>query len=373
VRWIEAAELWKRVDGSALRLHPSRAWRSRITLLTSGTTGTPRGVRQARRLSQIWPTLALAGGTGMRPGWPVLVCPPLCHGHGLSLALLCMVTGSPMVLPGPRTRSTTEAKGEAIWQALTGWRVRVLAGTPTHLRFLAAYLDSYRPERHEREAVSVVLSGSDWLDTDTVQTLSHRWAVPVRDFYGTSQNSTLTAKLRWGTAHEAGVAGRPVAGSRLRVVDETGRVVRRGVAGSIEARSSLAGVGMTGGVGSAANRGRASRGAGRVGSPKWTATGDRGYLDQSGQLHLLGRADSLVRSGGTFASPERLWQFLVAVPGVSQAWVGTVPDPVYGQRLTARLCSDGSAPVDPEELRAKVRQTLGPAMVPRRIEILPPG
>jgi acyl-CoA synthetase (AMP-forming)/AMP-acid ligase II len=94
-------------------------------------------------------------------------------------------------------------------------------------------------------------------------------------------------------------------------------------------------------------------------------------LDRQGELHLTGRADSLVRSGGAFSSPERLRLFLEACPGVAAAEVWPVPDTLYGQRLMARLRPDGTSPLDQAAIRAAARAALGPAMTPRRIELRP--
>ncbi|MDR2565312.1 MAG: AMP-binding protein [Bifidobacteriaceae bacterium] len=70
----------------------------RLALLTSGTTGAPKAVNVADRAARALAGLALAGATGVRAGRPTLVWPPLCHGYGLAMAALCLISGSPMVL-----------------------------------------------------------------------------------------------------------------------------------------------------------------------------------------------------------------------------------------------------------------------------------
>jgi acyl-CoA synthetase (AMP-forming)/AMP-acid ligase II len=95
-------------------------------------------------------------------------------------------------------------------------------------------------------------------------------------------------------------------------------------------------------------------------------TRDRAYL-KDGLLYVLGRADNLTRSGGEFTDPAQVRAVLADAPGVRQAMVWEVPDPDFGKRLHASVTGDG---LDPEALRSLVRERLGPAAVPKQVEVL---
>ena len=145
-------------------------------------------------------------------------------------------------------------------------------------------------------------------------------------------------------ARDLGTAGRPVAGVSIRIVDAAGAIVPRGVEGLVLASSPLS----------------ASRASSR--------TGDRGFLDASGRLHLTGRADSIVVSGGENISASEAEDYLLAQPEITDAHVFAVPDERLDAVLAARVVL--SSPLPTEQLLARITRDLGPAKTPRMLDVV---
>ena len=100
----------------------------------------------------------------------------------------------------------------------------------------------------------------------------------------------------------------------------------------------------------------------------WFRTRDLGRLDPQGLLHVLGRADDLIITGGLNVAPAEVEAVLISLPGVAAACVVGVPDAEWGQRVTAAVIpADPGHPPDPSALRAAARRLLTGAQVPREI------
>ena len=299
--------------------------RGRIVLLSSGTTGAPTGTaRPAVRAAQVLTVASLLAAVDLRPGDPVLILPPLHHGHGLSLAIASLLVGAPIVARGPNIVDLLDRHG-----------VAVLSAVPTQLHRLADELDG---DRRPLPRLRRVVSGSGRLPAPLVARLAERVGPVIVDLFGTTQTGTLT---RAGVA-DAGTVGRPVAGVRLRLVDDRGRPVARGTLGRVLARSPF--------------------------TPGELATGDLGFIDAAGRLVLAGRDDGLTVSGGENVSAGEVEDYLAAQPEVADAWVRVEPDPEFDRALVATLVL--RAPISPDDLRARVARDLARHKAPRRIEIV---
>jgi fatty-acyl-CoA synthase len=275
-------------------------------LLTSGTTARPKAIRLARSGRQWLAALTLAGATGLRSGEPTLVWPPLCHGYGLAMATLCLITGSPMILPGvfasqpaggredaggsdspgagapggahdPATLDTAPhegardaAKGGAALAAIRRYGVSVVAAVPAQLGFLAAHLGSGAAPSSANECVRAVVTGGDPLDAEAAAAIQERWGRVLVNFYGATESGTLTFAAGWDFARDPTCVGRPAAGIRIEILDRQGQPVPPGTAGRVRASSSLVSAPDAPGV-------------------RLATLADLGYLDASGNLHILGR------------------------------------------------------------------------------------
>lgn len=102
----------------------------------------------------------------------------------------------------------------------------------------------------------------------------------------------------------------------------------------------------------------------------WFATSDLGHLDAAGVLHVHGRADDVIVTGGVNVAAQAVEAVLAGQPGVAAVTVVGRPDPEWGMRVVALLVpADPAVPPDPEPLRAAVADALGRAHVPREFQV----
>ncbi|MGH4011686.1 MAG: o-succinylbenzoate--CoA ligase [Pseudonocardiaceae bacterium] len=100
----------------------------------------------------------------------------------------------------------------------------------------------------------------------------------------------------------------------------------------------------------------------------WFRTADLGRLDAQGRLQVLDRADDVVVTGGLNVAPADVEAVLTGLPGVAAACVVGLPDPEWGQRVTAAVVpADPGRPPDPAALRAAARRLLTGAQAPKEI------
>jgi len=287
---------------------------------SSGTTGAPRLHRRGPLSPSQLVTLSdLGRRIGLRPGRSIASLAPGVHGHGLLVALGALGIGAPLVdlthLPGPARIALLHRSSPAL-----------LTGIPVHLA------DLLQAEQELGRGIPLriprVVSGSDALPTELRAELARRFRARVHDVYGTSETGSLT------------VDGRPLRGVHLREVD-----------GLLHARTPFTG-----------------------GRERVT---DRGRIAADGTVHVLGRADGTVSSGGMLHDPAAVVRALLSQEGVARARIRVVPDARFGVRTLAEVelaaLPPGVPAPTPQSLRALVHDRLGAAAVPREVRVGSPG
>lgn len=263
-------------------------------LFTSGTTGHPKAALLSRD-AVASALLAHDHHTGWVDGDRWALWLPPAHVGGLSIPLRCVQGRAAMVL-----RDAPFDPNEAI-AAIEARSITILSLVPTMLHRLLE--SGWRPPAHLR----VVLVGGAPLD-ETLRERALDAGVPVRATYGMTETCAQLATATTGT--EPGV-GRPLPG--MEVAIREGEIVTRGPALF----------------------------SGYLGEPPpfdgggWFATGDAGHLDDDGRLHVSGRLDDRILSGGENVDPLEVERALEAHPAIAEAAVFGSPDPEWGQRVSA--------------------------------------
>lgn len=300
---------------------------------TSGTSGDPKGVRLSRRAFA-----ASASASASNLGWKDddrwLLALPIAHVGGLSILLRCLQARRTVVVD-----TSDHFDPSAMVQRIDSQRVTLLSVVPTMLRRLLEVRDSVP------SSLRAVLVGGGAASPEVMaQAVSRGW--PVLATYGcTEACSQITTQALDEPWSEASGSGRPLAGQQVRIQDS--RIEFRGP-------TLMSGFLPPGGE--------------PFTQDGWLRSGDLGHLDEQGNLHVHGRADDVIISGGENVSPLRVERILERHPAVRAACVFAVPDPNWGQRVEAAVVAqpDAEKP-SPETWDGFLRLRLAPYERPKRV------
>ncbi len=334
---------------------PRPAEAGRTIMMTSGTTGTPKGA--TRTVSpRALPALALAGLLDLsrfkptpRSGDPLVVAPPLFHLYGQIGLMLGALLGSPIAL---RRRFDPEA----VLEQIETHRAGVLLAVPTMLARIVD-LPPERRERYDTSSLTMVTSGAAPLSAELATAVMDQFGEILFNGYASTEVGAVTLATPADLRAAPGTVGRPVAGVTVRLLDDEGLEVPRGETGRIFVGSPLLFDGYTGGGGKQVIDGLMS-------------SGDVGHFDGRRRLFIDGRDDDMILSGGENVFPQEVEDLLLAHPAVADAAVFGVPDSEFGQRLAAKVVLQPDAHATEDELREHVRARLARFKVPREIEFV---
>ncbi|MFG2089621.1 AMP-binding protein [Spirillospora sp. NPDC048824] len=322
---------------------PAPSGHGSMVILTSGTSGRPKGAPRPQSRS-----LALPGGilskVPFRGGEAMFVGPPLFHGLGLTSAVLALGLGSTLVL-----RRRFDA--ERVLDDLEAHRCTSLVAVPVMLSRILA-VPGVRTRDLSR--LRVVMTGGARLDAGLGGRALAAFGPSLYNFYGSTEASCITIATPDELAAAPGCVGRPPAGTTVAILGDDDRPVPPGTIGRIFVDTPARFGGYTGGGGKD-----------EVGG--LMAVGDLGHLDGGGRLHVDGRADDMIVSGGENVHPGEVEDLLAAHPGIGEAAVVGVPDEEFGQRLRAYVVAAG---LTRDDVRGHVAANLARHKVPRDVVFL---
>ncbi|KAA1420340.1 AMP-binding protein [Nocardioides humilatus] len=317
-----------------------------LILLTSGTTGAPKGVpRQPHPTAMLGLTASAMHRLGIRAGDTMMVCPPAFHGLGLLTLMLGLGAGNTLVL-----HRRFDAARVAV--AIEEHRVDGLVVVPTMLQRL---LDLPDLARHTG-SLRGVLSGGAKLSPVIANDFMDVVGDVLFDGYGSSEIGIVTLATPADLRSAPGTLGRPTMGTRILILDETGQPLPVGKVGEIFIDSAMTFDGYTGGGTKDMRHGHVS-------------SGDLGHLDAQGRLFIDGRADDMIVSGGENVFPQPVEDVLLAHPAIADAAVVGVPDETFGQRLRAFIVLAGDG-FDEDDVREHLRTHLTRYEQPRDLVVI---
>ena len=312
----------------------------RTIVLTSGTTGAPKGASR-RDTAALGPGVAMLDRIPYRGSETMVVAAPMFHSWGFGNFTIALVLGDTLVL---QRRFDPEETLAAIERHIAA---EVLAAVPVMLqRILELPRGGVRPLRRRRRCAS---------SRCRAQRLPGGLAPALDAAVRRRTSTTSTARPRSGTrpsrppttsAPAPGTAGRPPPAPSVKVLDDDGHEVpRRPRRGRIFVRSQLLFDGYTGGGSKPMVDGLMS-------------TGDTGHFDDHGRLFVEGRDDEMIVSGGENVFPREVEDLLsVARRRASKPRSIGVPDEEFGQRLKAFVVRATGPTVTADELRDYVKTT----------------
>jgi len=315
---------------------------------TSGTTGQPKGAMLTYG-NQLWSAFASALNLGQRPDDRWLACLPLFHVGGLAILLRSVIYGTAVIVHDSfdpvRVNRAIDADGVTI--------VSVVAN------MLQRMLDA-RGDTPYPPALRCVLLGGGPAPLPLLQR-SAELGVPVVQTYGLTEAASQVATLAPEEAlARLGSAGKPLFGTRLRIVGPDGSDCGPGEAGEILVNGPTVCAGYL-------NRPEETARALHDG---WLHTGDAGYLDVEGYLYVLDRRDDLIVSGGENVYPAEIESVLQSHPAVLEAGVYGAADERWGRVPVAVVVLRAEAHVGSDELIEFCRERLAAYKTPKRIEFV---
>jgi fatty-acyl-CoA synthase len=324
---------------------PSRE--ARQIILTSGTTGTPKGA--ARRSANIDPLLAVLSVIPLRQSDTTLIAAPLFHAWGLAHLGLGAVLGSTLVLP-------VRFEPEATLALVDEHRVTALAAVPVMLQRIMDLPEPVR-RRYDTSSLRVVAVSGSALPGDLARRFMDTFGDVLYNLYGSTEVAWASIATPEDLRHAPGTAGRPPVGTVVEVVGPDDRPVAPGERGRIFVGNSMLFSGYTDGGTKEVLDGL-------------MATGDIGHVDDAGRLFVEGRDDDMIVSGGENVFPAEVEDLLSGHPDVVECAVTGVVDDDFGQRLKAFVVLRPGRRLTADEVRAFVREHLARHKVPREIVFL---
>jgi fatty-acyl-CoA synthase len=326
---------------------PSRP--GRIVLLTSGTTGTPKGAPRAEPRSLTIPG-ALLERMPMRAREATVIGPPLYHGTGLLIALLSISLGSKLVL-----RSRFDAA--RFLDDIERHRATAVCVVPVMLQRVLA-LGEDEIKKRDLSRLRVAFCAGSQLPAEVAIKSMDLLGDVIYNLYGSTEVSVATLATPADIRAAPTSVGKPALGSRVKILDEHGGELPQGEKGRIFVGTTSPFEGYTGGGAKEIVDGLLS-------------TGDVGHFDAAGRLYIDGRDDEMIVSGGENVFPREVEELLVTHPEIVDAAVIGVEDADFGQRLKAFVVKRDGGQVSGEEIQAFVKDNLARYKVPREVVFLP--
>ena len=312
-------------------------------LLTSGTTGTPKGARRAGRPTGLASAIGLLQRIPYRSGDISVIPTPLFHAWGLAQMTIAATTASTAVL-------VRRFDPTATLNAVGAQRATVLAVVPIMLQRLLNVDDTVV----DTSSLRIVASSGSALPAQLALDWMDRFGDNLYNMYGSTEVGQATLADPEDLRAAPGTAGRIIPGGTVKVVDEHGAPLPAGSTGRIVVGNEAQFTEYTGGGTKE-----------RVG--KLMVSGDVGYFDADGRLFVTGRSDDMIISGGENVFPQEIEELLYTHPDVLDAAVFGVDDPEFGQRLAAQVVRRPGSPIDKAAIRALVTSELARHKVPRDV------
>jgi acyl-CoA synthetase (AMP-forming)/AMP-acid ligase II len=320
----------------------------KAVILTSGTTGTPKGASRKQPQS-LDPVAALLERIPLKSRGRTMIAAPLFHAWGFAHFTLAMGLSTTVVLK-------RKFEPEATLSLTAQHGCTALIVVPVMLQRILELDDEVLARYDLSKVRAVPVSGSALPGS-----LSDRWMDLFGDnlynLYGSTEVAWATIAAPEDLRAAPGTAGKPPRGTVVRLFDDDGREVAPGETGRIFVGNDLAFEGYTGGGGKDAIGGLLS-------------SGDVGHFDEGGRLFIDGRDDDMIVSGGENVFPGEVEDLLAGHEAIAEAAVFGVDDEQFGQRLKAVVVTRDGKDLSADEVKRFVKSNLAGYKVPRDVDFV---
>jgi acyl-CoA synthetase (AMP-forming)/AMP-acid ligase II/uncharacterized membrane protein len=317
----------------------------RAVILTSGTTGTPKGASRGNPES-IDPAVALLSKIPLRARMVSHIAAPLFHSWGFAHFTLGLILGTTYVL-------RRKFEPEACLADVARYRCDSLAVVPVMMQRIIELPEETR-SRYDVSSLKVVAASGSALPGDLATRWMDAFGDTLYNLYGSTEVAWASIATPADMRAAPGTAGRPPRGTIVKLLDEHGVEVPTGRTGRIFVGNEMLFEGYTGGGSKDVVGGL-------------MATGDVGRFDDGGHLFVEGRDDEMIVSGGENVFPKEVEDTLAHHEAVSEVAAVGVEDEQFGQRLRAFVVLNPGRRASEDELKSHVKANLARYKVPREI------
>jgi fatty-acyl-CoA synthase len=321
----------------------------KITILTSGTTGSPKGAPRSEPRS-----LGLLGGllskVPFRAGEVTEMCVPAFHALGFMQSMVGIGLGSTLVV---RRRFDPEETLDS----LERHKATAMVVVPVMLQRILDVGEDKIGE-HDLSNLRIIFVSGSALGVEVTKRALKAFGPVIYNLYGSTEISYATIATPDDLKAEPGSVGKVVRGSVVKIYDDEGkRELPQGETGRIFVGNQSQFEGYTGG-------GSKDEVDGLM------ASGDVGHFDEKGRLFIEGRDDEMIVSGGENVFPAEVEELLSGHEAVEEAAVIGVDDEKFGQRLKAFVVLRSGANLSEDEAKDYVKQNLAGYKTPREVVLI---
>lgn len=336
------------IDRSSKSPVPKVTKHAKIIILTSGTTGTPKGANRSTPLS-LAPIGGVLSHVPFKAGEVTSLPAPMFHALGFLHGTIAMFLGSTLVL---RRRF----KPATVLADIERYRVTGMVVVPVMLSRILDELEKTDPKPDLSSLRIVFVSGSQ-LGAELATRAMKDLGPVVYNLYGSTEISFATIARPEDLQKNPATVGPVIKGVRVKLYDENGNEVPRGQVGRIFVGTTFPFEGYTGGGGKQVIDGLMS-------------SGDVGYFDEHDLLYVSGRDDEMIVCGGENVFPAEVEDLISGHPDVVEATALGVEDKEWGHRLRAFVVKADGAEVDEPAIKEYVKANLARYKVPREVIFL---
>jgi fatty-acyl-CoA synthase len=327
---------------------PDATEKATVILLTSGTTGTPKGANRKAP-----PTLAPIGGVlshvPFKSGEVTALPAPMFHALGYLHTTIAMMLGSTLVLHRKFSPKT-------VLEDVAKYKVTAIVLVPVMLSRMLDALEKMDPKPDLSSLRIIFASGSQLGAELATRTITDIGPV-VYNLYGSTEIASVTIARPQDLLKNPATVGPTIKGVKVKILDDHGNELPQGKVGRIFVGTFFPFEGYTGGGNKEIINGLMS-------------SGDVGYFDEHGLLYVSGRDDEMIISGGENVFPAEVEDLLSGHPDVIEATAIGVDDKDFGQRLRAFVVLKEGAAATEVDFKEYVREHLARYKVPREVVFL---
>ena len=336
------------IDGGDTSSPPKAGTAPKIVILTSGTTGTPKGAPRNEPKS-----LGLIGGllskVPFRARETTELAVPMFHALGFASMALGLALGSTLVI-------RRHFDPELTLDSLEENRATALVVVPVMLQRILELGDA-KVGKRDLSALKVIFVSGSAVSVDLVKRSMKAFGPVLYNMYGSTEIAYATIAGPDDLGKEPGSVGTVVRGVVVKILDDDGEEVDAGQTGRIFVGNSAQFEGYTGGETKEQIKGLMS-------------SGDVGHFDDAGRLFIDGRDDEMIVSGGENVFPAEVEDLLAGHEAIEEAAVIGVEDEKFGQRLKAFVVVRGGKSLSEDDVKAYVKENLARYKTPRDVVFL---